>query len=399
MNLAKKHIKILILSIIIPSIFFAIFILTVIGGTYEEYIGVLSTYENSQEEFLGEGEDEIQAGIVKGKRTSYPSRDNPFFFSSKYNPFVGTPNGPPALTHNCTWYAYGRFAEILGRKPVGLPVGNADQWYPSCTAFKKGRTPKLGAIICWRYIGVSYGHVAVVEEIKPNGDIVTSNSGYRGGKFWLQTWTKKSGYQGGIYVLQGFIYQPKEPDFTPSGTEISSSGVNGNKIANTAINLAWSAGTPKSKYSYKGGSATSMFKSTFNKMYPNHTRWGAGSKTGASCDVFVGTVVRSTGYDTKYPRGFQEQLPHVQKSSKWKRVKGFDENNRSVSMLKNGDVIFYKRTTGSVHTLIYYNKNGSEGRIEAGYRLTYGHVAPGRASLQKKLNAKNIYKLYAYRPN
>lgn len=148
-----------------------------------------------------------KAGVVKGKRTSYPSKNNPFFFSPKYNAFVGTAYGPPALTHNCTWYAYGRFGEILGRRPA-LPTGNADSWYGACTAYKKGRTPRVGAVVCWRYSNGSYGHVAVVEEIKSNGDIVTSNSGWRGAHFWMQVWTKSSGYSGNGSILQGFIYQP-----------------------------------------------------------------------------------------------------------------------------------------------------------------------------------------------
>ena len=149
----------------------------------------------------------VKAGVAKGKRTSYPAKNNPFFFSARYNAFVGTAYGPPALTHNCTWYAYGRFAEILGKRPA-LPTGNADSWYGACTAYKKGRTPRPGAIICWSYRSGSFGHVAVVEEVKPNGDIVTSNSGWRGGHFWLQVWTKASGYGGGNYIFQGFIYQP-----------------------------------------------------------------------------------------------------------------------------------------------------------------------------------------------
>lgn len=149
----------------------------------------------------------VKAGVAKGKRTSYPAKNNPFFFNPRYNAFAGTAYGPPALTHNCTWYAYGRFAEILGKRPA-LPTGNADQWYRTCTAYKKGRTPKVGAVVCWRYSNGSFGHVAVVEEIKSNGDIVTSNSGWRGSHFWMQTWTKASGYQGNGSILQGFIYQP-----------------------------------------------------------------------------------------------------------------------------------------------------------------------------------------------
>lgn len=394
----KKPVKIVLLTSITLIILFFIFIVTVIGNTYEQYVGLFSSYESSQggfDEFGG-----MQSGVIKGKRTSYPSSDNPFFFSSKYNPFVGTPYGPPALTHNCTWYAYGRFAEIMGKKPVGLPTGNASQWYSSCTAFERGRTPKLGAVVCWSYTDDPFGHVAIVEEIKPNGDIVTSNSGWRGGKFWMQTWTKASGYQGGHMVLQGFIYQPKEPDFTPTGPVVSPGTSNsmGDRIANTAISLAWPAGTSSAKYSYSSGTSTSAFKSAIDRAYPNRTHWSSAPKKGASCDVFVGTVVRtSSGYDKNYPRGFEEQLPHVQNSSKWKRVSGFDTSNRSVSKLKNGDIILYTRSNGHVHTLIYYNINGSEGRVEAQFSKTYGHVVAGRSSLQKKINANNINRLYAYR--
>lgn len=153
-------------------------------------------------------EGHFQAGVVKGKRTSYPSRNNPYFFSSRYNAFVGTAFGPPLCTHNCTWYAYGRFAEILGKRPA-LPTGNAGAWYPSCTAYRKGRTPKTGAVMCWRYSDGGAGHVAVVEEVKANGNVVVSNSGFSGNTlFWMQEWYKSSGYSSGRFIFQGFIYQP-----------------------------------------------------------------------------------------------------------------------------------------------------------------------------------------------
>lgn len=159
------------------------------------------------------------SGIVNGRRTSYPSEGNKFFFSPGTNPFAGTENGPPALYHNCTWYAFGRFSEILGKR-ANLPTGNAGTWYSNCTAYQKGKTPKLGAIMCWKYNNGGFGHVAVVEEIKPNGDIVASESGYYGGenpkskstaytKFG-RVYRKSEGYSmnyGDTFL--GFIYQPK----------------------------------------------------------------------------------------------------------------------------------------------------------------------------------------------
>ena len=74
--------------------------------------------------------------------------------------------------------------------------------------------PVEGAAICWRkgQAGVSShgaGHVAIVEEVKSNGDVVTSNSSYGGTWFYMQTVAKASGYSiGSAYAFQGFILPP-----------------------------------------------------------------------------------------------------------------------------------------------------------------------------------------------
>lgn len=152
-------------------------------------------------------------GIVKGKRTKYPDLNNQFYFSGKYNIYTETAYGPPSIYHNCTWYAFGRFSEILGKKSE-LPMGDAGQWYGKCTAYKKGKTPKPGAVICFSYPGGGAGHVAVVEEVKSNGDIITSNSAYNHGRdpkkhiFYMRTIKKSDGYNAPGMHFQGFIYQP-----------------------------------------------------------------------------------------------------------------------------------------------------------------------------------------------
>lgn len=153
------------------------------------------------------------AGALKNKRTKYPDLNNPFYFSPKMNIYAGTAYGPPTIYHNCTWYAFGRFSEILGKKSE-LPMGNAGQWYGKCNAYKKGKTPKKGAVICFSYPGGGAGHVAVVEEIKSNGDIITSNSAWNGGRnpkahtFYMCTVKKSDGYNYPGMHFQGFIYQP-----------------------------------------------------------------------------------------------------------------------------------------------------------------------------------------------
>ena len=111
---------------------------------------------------------------------------------------------------NCTCYAYGRYAEIRGSF-ANLPTGNATNWYDSATAFKRGSTPALGAIICWSSRSGNYGgHVAVVEQIDSSGNIVTSNSAWRSTYFYTASYTKASGYycgyHNGDYYFRGFIY-------------------------------------------------------------------------------------------------------------------------------------------------------------------------------------------------
>lgn len=115
---------------------------------------------------------------------------------------------------NCVGYSWGRWRELLGSTPT-LHRGNAENWFLTTTdGYSRGSTPKLGAVACWRK-GKAYdasdgaGHVAIVEDILPDGSIVTSNSNYGGSRFFMRTF--KPPYSlGGTYVFQGFIYPPIE---------------------------------------------------------------------------------------------------------------------------------------------------------------------------------------------
>lgn len=150
------------------------------------------------------------------KRTTQPSKANKYY-NSNINPFVSAGYGMFQNNGNCTAYSYGRWYELIGTKPK-LSTGNAENWYTKNDGYKRGKTPKLGAIACWRKgkAGNSSdgaGHVAVVEEIKDNGDIVTSNSGWKSYIFKMKTFKKADNYETGLsssYVFQGFIYCPIE---------------------------------------------------------------------------------------------------------------------------------------------------------------------------------------------
>lgn len=111
---------------------------------------------------------------------------------------------------NCVGYAWGRWRELLGAKH-NLSRADAERWYNTNDGYKRGKTPKLGAVICWRR-GNAYddsdgmGHVAIVEKINADGSITCSNSAYYSTRFWLST--HKPPYHFGQYTFQGFIYNP-----------------------------------------------------------------------------------------------------------------------------------------------------------------------------------------------
>lgn len=109
---------------------------------------------------------------------------------------------------NCVGYAWGRWRELLGKKPE-LSRANAENWYSyTSDGYKRGQTPKLGAVICWRkgQAGNSSdgaGHVAIVEKISANGDITTSESAYGGVRFKVRTYKKSDNY----YLAKGYYFQ------------------------------------------------------------------------------------------------------------------------------------------------------------------------------------------------
>lgn len=130
--------------------------------------------------------------------------------------------GGGELTGQCVGYAWGRFMEVMGTTTTSLSRGNAGTWYGyTSDGYKRGKTPALGAVICWSKPGAA-GHVAIVEKINSDGSIVVSQSGYKNevynpsskSHFWTGTITPKNGQYGvswnsSAYVFQGFIYNPK----------------------------------------------------------------------------------------------------------------------------------------------------------------------------------------------
>lgn len=161
--------------------------------------------------------------------------NNPKWYSQ--NPFYtnwGHPHSDKNLDWglpNCTCYVYGRFWELQGLECTDLPSYNAEDWWNNFPArYVKSQTPQLGAIACWYGPGNYKGHVAIVEHIYENGDIMTSNSGYyrpiasyppdTTNYFWTEICSRANGYRSTWevdrgYIFQGFVYPFQYADGEP----------------------------------------------------------------------------------------------------------------------------------------------------------------------------------------
>ena len=158
-----------------------------------------------------------------------PKKGNSFYDSDKN---VFTASGYPRP--NCTTQVEGEWMERYG-VPTGC-LSNAGGWIRDVKKYKLkwrvSKTPTLGAIAVWKIQGTAEnGHVATVEQILENGDIVTSNSGWKSTMWWLETYQAAKGYNytskktGKYYELQGFILPPvtwreQERDFQVVGIPI-----------------------------------------------------------------------------------------------------------------------------------------------------------------------------------
>ena len=154
-------------------------------------------------------------------RLTIPSKtDKNWLKNSSWNPsIIGKPlYAAYSVLANCVGYVWGRWLELSVRH--GVPYATikklgqhnaAIYWskFQDGKVFKVGQAPKLGAIIVWKTSGA--GHMAVVEQIKDNGDIVVSASHYNGKAFSLTTCKKSNKYiyKSGVTTL-GFIYFPVE---------------------------------------------------------------------------------------------------------------------------------------------------------------------------------------------
>ena len=150
-------------------------------------------------------------------RTKAPSETNKFYIKAGkggYDRAIEINKKTHSCLPNCCGEVHGRWLECQNqtnyKKYDKLCTGDAESYYGyKKDGYKRSQTPKLGAIICWYGKGKLAGHVAFVEKIYSNGDVLTSNSAYGHSLFYTKKYLKKKNYyMGDNYVWQGFILNP-----------------------------------------------------------------------------------------------------------------------------------------------------------------------------------------------
>ena len=165
------------------------------------------------------------------------------------------------------------------------------------------------------------------------------------------------------------------------------------RIFETAKEDSYKRGTSRSVRGYPNGHPKPEYKKDLNKAFPNRDGWRAQTKAGASCDVFVGVVVRASGADKHFPRCLDEMLEYVRDHpKKWKRIK-----NPKRKDLLPGDIIFQRWWTGNGHVSFYMGKNKDGDHIVANAHY-YGKSYPVRQLYHNQVRPEKRCKhFYAFR--
>ena len=188
------------------------------------------------------------------------------------------------------------------------------------------------------------------------------------------------------------IVEVEEPEIDVTG----GAGV----ICKVAKKCAWPYGTSTSVYKFHGGDPTPEYKEALNEAFPNRSSWSSKPKAGASCDVFVGTCVRASGYDRYFPRGLDEVVSHIGKNpSRWDTYKGVP----SVSDLEQGDIIYqtwkWKGSSTRYGHIMIYMGGGQVANAHYGSGGRYGIIEGAGGLIRHAGGGRKMIESYVFRPS
>ena len=152
---------------------------------------------------------------------------------------------------------------------------------------------------------------------------------------------------------------------------------NRTKIARKANELCYPNNPKAAKY--PSGKPLPIYKKALKKAYPNRSSWSKPARLGASCDVCVGTTIRSSGVDNSFPRGLSDQIKYLESSSKYVRVK-----KPTLKAMKDGYIVVYRnKNSNKGHIWIYYNGKCKHAAYNKYYPRTTSNTASQLSSKKR----------------
>lgn len=258
----------------------------------------------------------------------------------------------------------------MGVVPKFSVVGDGANWFKARHRWAgRGHKPSPGDIIFFDFEqdGV-LDHVGIVENC--DGKTVTTIEGNSSNA------CRQLSYRVGSFQIAGYGLV-----LIPGG------GSKAQMIVRKATQLAYPSAPDEAKY--HSGKPTPAYKAALERAYPNRSGWGQPSKDGASCDVFVGTVLVDSGVDKNFPRGYRDQKTRLaNRTDLYECVVSTTSRDIKENELKDGDICTWEKSSGTVHIWIYAGGKARQASHDKWYPRT---TSPGN---NLKISGKKVIRVY-----
>lgn len=281
-------------------------------------------------------------------RTKQPS-DNKYYIRTSSGGWNGAVKGKPTIKDanvlcNCVGYANGRFAEIIDKNKIQYQlVCNAENFIEKAKAYglKISSVPVLGGIMVWQRGNTldgkdGAGHVAVVEKIISNNEIITSESGYNAYAFKNVTrkndngrWGMSDNYKFRACIVNPAIGMVKAPAETKPSTSKKKSV---DEIAKEVLAGKWGNGLVRKKRLTEAGYDYDAVQKRVTEL--SATKYKVVSKSGMFVRKTANTGAKVVG-SLPYGATFSSS----KKSGDWV----YADNKKGWVCIKQGNEVYLKK--------------------------------------------------------